>query len=190
MSGGFRPIRHLAGHNTFSTQRFQKSTTADDTTLIYVGDPVKLTSGKVVRYMSTDGGVGQAVLGIVARVLVSEAGRAKVHSLTVNGQHPDISLTADADWFDVYVDPGIVYAVNCDVSAGSGSIGAACNVKVTGRNTAAGISGSRLTLSGTANAGFKIIGMIPAIGESSVKSALGNVECVVNYGITKSTGTF
>lgn len=186
-SGGFTPVRTLNGDNIFQTQRFQKWTGGNDRALIYVGDVVAVTanSGMVKRYVSTSANLVPPV-GVVARVLINEAGRPRVHSLP--DQHPNISLSAQTDWLDVYTDPGIVYECFTDASAGSSMIGTTMAVTTTARVTAAGRSGMILNATNIVSAvgPFKVVGISEFQLGSRLSDADGRVEAIINYGLFKS----
>ena len=182
--GGLYPVRHMTGESSFQTQRVQKDSTPTkaDEALIYVGDPVRIISGKAVRVSSADtSATGPGVFGVVARVLVDEAGRARVHGLP--DQHPNISLTADADWLDVYTDPGIVFAGRVAGSAGNGLIGSGLNITTTARVTAAGISGTMLNATAVSanKAPFVCVGMSNFDLDGGGDTA-GRVEVIINFG--------
>lgn len=192
LKGGFTPVKHLTGCGDFVTVRMAKDTSLNDASLVYVGDAVRLTSsGKVARLLAADTSAsGPGVFGVVARVLVNENGRPRVHGLS-NNQHPNISLTADADWLDVYVDPGIVYSARVDASAGASWIGKTFNVTAAARVTAAGISGMQLagsTAGTSAYAPFKVLAISDFQTGSHSGDANGRVEVIVNYSPVKNSG--
>lgn len=181
--GGLYPVRHMNGDGDFQTQRIQKDSTPPkaDEALIYVGDAVRLLSGKVVRLSAADtSATGPGVFGVVARILRDEAGRPRVHGLP--DQHPNISLTADTDWLDVYTDKGIVFAARVAGSAGNGLIGSGLNVAATARVTAAGISGTMLNATAVSanTAPFMVVGMsnfdLDGGGDTG-----GRVEVIINF---------
>jgi hypothetical protein len=193
LRGGLTPVRTLDSDNNFTTQRFKKATDQNDASLVYVGDPVRLlSSGQVCRLLPADtsaaGGAG--VLGVVARVLVTEKGRPRVHGLP--DQHPNISLTSQADYLDVYIDPSIVYSTRIAGSASTAEIGQTVNVTTTARVTAAGISGTILdsTASASSYNPFKIIGISDFSLDTRLGDASGRVECIVNYGVFTSNNSF
>lgn len=181
--GGLYPVRHLNGNGGFQTQRMPKETGENDASLIYVGDAVRLLSGKVIRYMAADvsSSIAPAVFGVVARVLVNEAGRPRVHGLP--DQHPNISLTANADWLDVYTDKGIVFAARIAGSAVNELIGSVLNVATTARVTAAGISGT--LLNATAVSGdrgpFTVVAVSDFDLDGGGSDAAGRCEVIMNF---------
>lgn len=194
---GFYPVRTTRGDCNFSTRRFPKtSVSTTDVSLIYVGDLVKLdAAGTVSRLLATDvsaTGIAGGIVGAVARILKNEAGRAPVHAIT-NGAHPKISLSGDVnDWLDVYSDPDIVYECNLDVSAGSAFIGQTVGIKVTGRVTAAGISGMRADTSVSASTfnPIKIVGVSQSQLDTRLGAANGRAEVVINQHYLRTTTSY
>lgn len=188
MAGGFIPVRHITGDNSFTTRRFKKNhagSSASD--LIYVGDPVRISAnGTIARLVAGDVGSSAAsttptTLGVVARFVRDEAGTPRVHGLP--DQHPNISLSADTDYADVYVDPGIIYQANIGVSAGASMIGQNATVSAGSRVTAAGQSGTELSLLASAasnEAPFKVVGITQFNLDTRQGDAAGRVECMVN----------
>ena len=182
---GFRPSGNLTGGaGAIQTRRFQKSSDGTDDELIYVGDPIKLNAdGTVSRLLVADySAAAGALVGVAVRIMTSEDGKPKTHSLPA--QHPNISLTADTDWIDVTTDPNIIYEVVGNAAATQASIGAAFNVDVTSRNTAAGISGYKLDLASSSRttAPFKVIGVSKRT-LTHVSADSGLLEVIVNNGI-------
>ena len=183
--GGLFPVRHMTGESSFQTQRVQKDSTPTkaDEALVYVGDPVRIISGKAVRLSAADtSATGPGVFGVVARILVDQAGRPRVHGLP--DQHPNISLTANADWLDVYTDPGIVFAGRVAGSVGNGLIGSGLNIAATARVTAAGISGTMLNATAVSanKAPFMCVGLADFDVDGSVGDTAGRVEVIINFG--------
>lgn len=190
-SGGFRPVRHMNGNNVFQTIRRPKNIAADAglNSLIYVGDVVSVTAdGTVKHYQQVS--ATRAVFGVVARVLTNEAGRPRVHGLP--DQHPNISLTAQPDYLDLYVDPGIIYECYVDVSAGASMIGQGMSVLTTARVTAAGMSGDFLGQAAvvSAKSPFKIEGVSDFSLSTRQGDAEGRVQAIVNYSVFKSLDEF
>jgi hypothetical protein len=188
--GGFWPVRHLVGGAEFQTQRIKKDVGGQDASLIYVGDPVRLVSGKAIRLVAGDtSATGPGIFGVVARIGRDEAGRPRVHGLP--DQHPNISLTADDDWLDVYTDPNIVFAARCATSAVAELIGAGLNVATTARVTAAGISGAQLNVTAVSanTAPFKGVAIANFDLDGGGFDASGRIEVVMNYQTFKGAGT-
>lgn len=185
--GGLWPVRTLGGDSNFQTQRVRKDVGSDDASLIYVGDAVRLVSGKAIRYAAADvsSSIAPPVFGVVARVLRDEAGRPRVHGLP--DQHPNISLTADADWLDVYTDPNIVFAGKIAGSATNELLGSVLNVATTARVTAAGISGTMLNATAvSADRGpFTVVAVSNFDLDGGASDAAGRCEVVMNYNLTK-----
>jgi len=180
--GGLWPVRHMNGGGSFQTQRIRKDSGAVGS-LLYVGDPVRLISGKAYGYAAADlsGAVGPGCWGVVARVLVNEDGRPRVHGLP--DQHPNISLTADADWLDVYTDTGIVFAGRVAGSATNELIGSGLNTATTARVTAAGISGTLLNATAVSAdvAPFMCVGVSNFDLDGGGSDAGGRVEVIINF---------
>lgn len=194
--GGFTPVGHLNGSFDFKTVRYAKggSGGTKDTGLIYVGDPVRLSAnGQVVRLVAGDVsavGVPGGFLGIVAGIYTDEAGSPRLVSLPTQSQR--ISLSSQADYLDVYIDPSIVYAARTAVSAGASFIGQSMNVTTTARVTAAGISGVQLDSTSAVSAGlnpFKVISVSDFQLDTRQGAASGVVHCVVNDQWLKNTIT-
>ena len=192
-SGGFSPVRTLDGSNTFSTQRFRKLEDNGDASLVYVGDVVMMTAnGRVKRLLAAQttaaGSVG--VLGVVQRILQNEDGRPRVHGLP--DQHPNISLTAQADFLDVYVSPEIVYEAFTDTSAGRSMIGQTMNIALTARITAAGRSGMILDTTSSASQfnPFKVMQVSDFVLDSRAGDVSARVQCVINHSVFNTRSTF
>lgn len=179
--GGLRPVRHRSGEASFQTTRIQKDNGGGPASLVYVGDPVRLVSGKVIGLLAADtSAIGPGCYGVVARVLVDQAGRPRVHGLP--DQHPNISVTGDADWLDVYTDKGIVFAGRADASAANGLIGSGLNITTTARVTAAGISGVLLNATAVSanRAPFLCVGVSDFDLDGGGDTA-GRIEVIINF---------
>lgn len=193
-TGGFYPVRTMNGLNCFNTHRYSKLADNGDASLVYVGDAVMVTAnGQVKRLLAaqTTAAGGVAVLGVVARVLINEAGRPRVHGLP--DQHPNISLTAQADFLDVYIDPAIIYECMIDTSAGRSMIGQTMNVTTTARVTAAGRSGMILDSASSASQSnpFKVIGISTfATASTQTGDATGKVEAIINHSVMNTVLSF
>lgn len=185
---GFRPVRHVNGNNCFNTTRMQKGDTTTDAGLIYVGDPVKLLAGGgVSRLLPADSSAAaNSPVGIVARVYTNADGKTRTHGLP--DQHPNISLTANADWFDVYVDPGIVYEATNVVAAVIADVGRSVNVTAGARVTAAGISGYGLDTAATATSTnpFRIVQISRSSLDSHSSAESGKYEVIFNNHVYKN----
>lgn len=186
--GGFWPVRHLNGNGSFQTQRLAKETGANDASLLYVGDPVRIVSGKVQRYLSTDvsSSVAPPVAGVAARILRDAAGRPRVHGLP--DQHPNISLTADADYVDFYSDYGIVFATKAAGNVSAASINTVVNVTTTARITACGISGTIIANAAvSADRGPFVITEVSDFDiDNQENDTGGRIGVVMNYNIWKN----
>jgi len=182
---GLIPVRHITGDNSFTTRRFKKTGAATAQALVYVGDPVYiLADGDVRRLTAAEVTAAAGVLfaGVVARVLKDEKGTPRVHGLP--DQHPNISLSADTDYLDVYVDPGIIYQANIGTSAGLSNIGQTATVSAGARVTAAGMSGTELALEASADTGgqnpFRVVGMSQFTLDAQSGDPAGHVEVMFN----------
>ncbi len=189
MSGGFRPIRHLNGGSggCFKTQRFKKVVDGKYSN-IFPGDPVVLNgAGQIERPSDVSGAsvIGERnVIGIAARSLQDRQGKPKTFEASGKSL---FSTSASTDWWDVYVDPGIVYEVplQADTSAGQTDIGRMAVATASGtRISAAGQSAYQVQTSAaaTANAAFiRIVGISPrALTPTNDKgSSDGLVEVVL-----------
>lgn len=187
MAGGLVPVRHITGDNSFTTRRFKKTGAATNEALVYVGDVVYiLADGSVRRLVATPSAAnGPTMVGVVANIYTDEQGTPRVHGLPT--QHPNISLSADTDFLDVYIDPGIVYAANIGTSAGGSDIGSNAQVSAGARVTAAGQSGTTLAVTTSADGVFKIIGMSQFQLGTRQGNTNGDVEVIVNSQWLKST---
>lgn len=188
---GLTPVRHITGDNSFATRRFKKTGAATAQALVYVGDPVYiLADGDVRRLTAAEvtAAAGALFAGVVARVFKDEKGTPRVHGLP--DQHPNISLSADTDYLDVYIDAGIVYQANVGVSAGASMIGQTATVSAGARVTAAGMSGTELALEASADTGgqnpFRVIGISQFGLDTQQGNAAGDVEVMWNRHWLKS----
>lgn len=185
MAKGFTPSRHITGDNSFTTRRFQKITGGNDSALLYVGDACYIdANGQVSRLTSAQvtAGAGVIGVGVVAGIYTDSAGTPRVHGLP--DQSPRISLSAQADWVDVYIDPNIVFVGTISTSAGLTNMGQNCTVSAGARVTAAGQSGMELAVLTSAissEAPFKIVGIGPFdLSTPNQGSSSGQVEVVFN----------
>lgn len=110
---GFRPIGHLTGGagGSFKTRRFQKGTTGTEASRIFPGDLVTLKDTGTIRAItaSISGNATveeRNVIGVAARVYENRQGKPKTFATSGKSVY---SASADGDWWDVYVDPNIVY---------------------------------------------------------------------------------
>lgn len=177
---GFVPSRHLHGLTSFRTQRFPVS--ADNALHVGIakGDPVRLIGGSAVKWsaMSAAHAVPKSLVGVVAQCLDSNE-KPFTHSQPTRG--PFIPQST-AGYVDVYTDPGIVYAVQCDASVPAVNIGQLIDVTAAGINTAAGVSKMAVkfaTITATSTFPFKIVGMAPVeLGKAD--TANNDVEVIIN----------
>lgn len=190
--GGLVPVRSLNGRHDPITNRYKKTTEGDDTALIYVGDPLALNADGTVRALKAADTTAAAAnyIGVAARIFINQDGRSRVHGLP--DQHPNISVTADADWIDVYDDPDQVFAARTSTSAGMSEVGNTTNITTTARVTAAGISGVQLDLSTSAAIAqnpFRIVRVsTDNLENGELGDAEGRVEVIANNHVFRSTG--
>ncbi len=141
---GFQLSGHLNGTVAPPARRFQKSIVGGADSVIFVGDPISLTSaGTVTRaHINDAAGGGQNgshnLLGVCVGLFETEAGRPLTHRTN------KFAVTADAFWVDVITDPDAVYEVSYGSTANQTSIGVAAGVAYDAAVTAAGISGAGL----------------------------------------------
>lgn len=160
---GFQLSGHANGTVAPPAHRYQKATTGGADSVIYIGDPVSLTSaGTVVRLHpnDTEGG-GQNgsnnYLGVCTGLYETEDGR----PLTFRTNK--WAATADAFWVDVIDDPDAVWEVSYGSTANQTSMGVLTGVAYDAPVSAAGISGagvqSALAIVSGANA-FRVIQIV------------------------------
>ena len=144
---GFQLSGSLNGNVALPATRFQKDTgtRGGGDSIIYVGDPISITSaGTVVRLHVNDqvgGGENgsQNLLGVCTGIYETEDGR----PLTFRtNKH---AATADAFWIDVITSPDAVYEVAYGSTANQTSVGSLAGVAYDTPVTAAGISGAGLS---------------------------------------------
>ncbi len=139
---GFQLSSSLHGSVALPTQRFQKDSDAGDDGVIYVGDPVSLTSaGTVTRLHVNDLAGGGArgshnLLGVCTGIFETEDGR------PLTQRTNKFAATADAFWIDVIMSPDAVYEVSYGSTANQTAIGSLTGVAYDSPVSAAGISGA------------------------------------------------
>ncbi len=141
---GFQLSGSLHGSVALPATRFQKSTAQEGDSIIYVGDPISLTSaGTVVRLHVNDiAGGGQNgsnnLLGVCTGIFETEDGRPLTQRTLKH------AATADAFWIDVITSPDAVYEVSYGSTANQTAIGSLSGVAYDTPVTAAGISAAGL----------------------------------------------
>ncbi len=160
---GFQLSSSLHGSVALPTQRFQKGTDDGDDGVIFIGDPISLTSaGTVTRLHVNDeagGGVrgSHNLLGVCTGIFETEDGR------PLTQRTNKFAATADAFWIDVIISPDAVYEVSYGSTANQTAIGSLTGVAYDTPVTAAGISGagvqSALAMT-SANGAWRVIGVV------------------------------
>ncbi len=162
---GFQLSGHLNGTTAPPATRFQKSTDGGQDGIIYVGDPISLTSAGTVlrahRNDAVDGGRNGSnnPIGVCTGIFETEDGRPLTHRTN------KFAVTADAFWIDVITDPDALYEVSFGATANQTAIGAVGGVTYDTAVTAAGISGA---------------GMLSAESQASVANTMFRVVSIVN----------
>lgn len=142
---GLRPLRHATGSKTFRQRQYPAVTSG----AIYIGDPVRVSSG-VVKALGTS---SAAVLG-VATMFFDSNGKPPTHRDGI------FKPAGSAGWkVQVADDPDIVFEVESDATVSASMIGAEKSVSAGTPTTAAGQSGYKLTAVASATDGqFTVIG--------------------------------
>lgn len=191
---GFRPIGHQTGGagGSFKTRRYQKGAASE----IFPGDPIRLLgSGLVERLNATTAAstpAQRACLGIAARIVADAEGKPK--TFDTSGKSVYSPSAATGDWIEVYTDPGIIYEVVFETSAGQTEIGrlVTTTVNATALTSATGNSGFTIKASApaTANGGtFRIIDISPrALDQSGDKGSSGGLVLVTIDGHVFAAG--
>ena len=157
---GFQLSGHVNGTVCPPAHRYQKSVAAGADSIIYIGDPVVLTSaGTVARVHggSADDAVNYIqYLGVCTGIFETEAGRPLTHRTR------KYAATADAFWLDVIDDPDAIWEASYGISANQTVIGSLAYVNYVSANTAAGISGAGLEADRptTVATPFRIVGIV------------------------------
>lgn len=135
---GFRPSRHLNGHNCFSTNTFVTSAQTD----LWQGQLVVLASGLVQEASAT---TTTPILGVVKATYAGTKNRPLTHNLPANGNY----ITAGTSAFvEVYIDPDIIYEVVADSAASNVRIGQVGAIVATGSgNPKTGVSRQQIDTS-------------------------------------------
>lgn len=162
-SNGFQLCGHLGGGVHPPSHRYQKSVGGGQDSVVYVGDPVALTSaGTVTRLHANTSTAGGAAsnnwfLGVCTGIYEDQSGR------PLTSRVRKYSATADAAWIDVIDDPDAVWEVSYTATANQTVLGSLAYVAYVSANTAAGISGAGLNgahpAASTVSTPFKIIGI-------------------------------
>ena len=173
---GFTPAGHLFGAVSFRTKRYPVSADNAKALGLAKGDAVALRGGYAVKLdaMGTSG-TPKPVLGVVAQPLNSSA-RPFTFAQPQGGPFLPGST---AGFVDVYIDPFIVYSVQCDASVPAVNIGQLIDVTAGGINTAAGTSKMAVkfaTITATSTFPFKIIGYAPTDPNAVMETGVGEAS--------------
>jgi len=118
---GFQLSGHLNGTVCPPAHRYQKATDAGQNSVVYVGDPIALTSAGTVARIVEGSAPGfntyNRYLGVCTGIFENEDGRPLTHRVR------KYSATADAAWVDVIDDPDAVWEVSYNATANQTRIG-------------------------------------------------------------------
>jgi hypothetical protein len=194
---GFQLSGHLNGSVCPPAHRYQKSTTANADNVIYVGDPISLTSAGTVSRLHANTSAGGAqngtfnYLGVCTGIYETEDGRPLTHRTN------KYAATADAFWIDVIDDPDAVWEVSYGATANQTVMGSLAGVQYATPVTAAGISGAGLSSAqpaATADATmFRVIQVVNLDRDganSSNNDQDGRVRVIANNHIFRNTAAF
>lgn len=170
---GFVPARSQAGGCGAPRSKLYP-TDGNQASPLFLGDPVALSSGYVVRLTTA---LSTSFIGIVRGVYDANK-KPKTHSLPTGQNFVPAST---AGWVDVMDDPDMSYVVECEVSVGQGDVGKIAVIGVTAGNSATGLS--RFHIAGVtaadATSTFRIVGIAPTFDPSGTDTGAGNdVEVV------------
>ncbi len=190
---GFQLSGHLNGTVAPAAHRYQKATDHGQDSVIYIGDPVVLTSaGQVNRVnanSSTAGGRASNhwFLGVCTGIYETEQGRPLTHRTR------KYAATADAYWVDVIDDPDAVWEVSYNGSANQTQIGTLAYVAYSSANTAAGISGAGLDYlepAATAvSSPFRVVGIVNLNLDGQTNDTTGRVRIISAEHVFRSVTT-
>jgi len=148
---------------------------ANNLSVIMKGDLVQLdANGDVQKVASLTTALSRAPIGVVAYCMGAER-RPFIHNQPTRG--PFI-LTSTDGYVGVYVDPNIIYNVQCDATASRANVGQYIGVTAGAGNTAAGYSTTQIRfadVTATAVGHFlQIIGLSPdELADSYEGGAIG-----------------
>lgn len=160
---GFQLSGHLNGTVAPPAHRFQKAVDRGQDSVIYVGDPIAITSAGTLARLPTYASAGANLdlgdnyIGVCTGIFENEDGRPLTHRTR------KYAATADAFWLDVIDDPDAVWETSFNLSANQTNIGSLAYVAYSSANTAAGISGAGLAGLSVGSATlqpFRIIGVV------------------------------
>jgi hypothetical protein len=178
---GFTPSRSLAGGGSGALRSKLYHTSANRGHPLFIGDPVTLTGGEIVRTTGTSSDSTNFV-GIVQGVY-------DTNKKPLQGAGRVFLNTSVAGWVDVMDDPNAVFEVQCETSIDQSRVGAVAWVNVTAGNSATGISRYCVNLT-SANGGnplFRVVGLAPREVAVTADGSVDNlVEVVAIDGIYRS----
>ncbi len=194
---GFQLSGHQNGTVCPPAHRYQKNTgqgVHGVDAVIYVGDPVSLTSaGTVSRAHANDKAgplINQATnyIGVCTGIYETEAGRPLTHRTR------KYAATADAFWIDVIDDPDVVWEASYGLSANQTSIGSLTGILYNTPVSAAGISGAGLasaaTEASTISVMFRVINVVNLQldgANASNNDQTGRVRVIANNHLWRTT---
>ena len=189
---GFQLSGHMNGTVAPPAHRYQKSTDSNEDAVIYVGDPVALTSaGTVLRAHANDAAGGTQngsdnYIGICTGLFETEAGRPLTHRTL------KYAVTADAFWVDVIDDPDVIWEASYGVSANQTRIGSLTGIIYNAAVSAAGISGAGLSsavaIASTGTVTFRVIGLVDLRLDGQTNNQEGRVRVVADRHLYRRAG--
>jgi hypothetical protein len=178
---GFTPSRSLAGGGSGALRSKLYHTSANRGHPLFIGDPVSMTGGEIVRTTGTSS-ESTSFVGIVQGVY-------DTNKKPLQGTGRVYLNTSVAGWVDVCDAPDAIFEVQCETSIDQSRVGAVAWVNASGGNSATGIS--RYTVNLTSAAGgnplFRIVGLAPREVAVTADASLDNlVEVVAIDGLYRS----
>lgn len=174
---GFVPTRSMNGASGALRHKLYH-TSANRGHPLFIGDPVSMTVGEIVR---TTGASAESTtfVGVVAAVL-------DTNKKPLQGTDKVYLNTSVAGWVDVIDDRDAVFTVECETTIDQSRIGAVAWVNVTAGNSATGIS--RYCVNLTSAAGgiplWRIVGLAPTeVAVTADGSVNNDIEVVAIDGI-------
>ena len=187
---GFQLSGHLHGTVCPPAHRYQKTATQSVDSVIYVGDPVALTSAGVVTraHANNDAGGGvnnsQNYIGICTGIFETEDGRPLTHRTN------KFAASGDAFWIDVIDDPDAIWEASYGLSANQTAIGQLTGIIYETPVTAAGISGAGLASAASlvsASPSFRVIGIVNLNLDGQTNDLSGRVRVISNSHLFRTT---
>lgn len=178
---GFVPTRSLVGGGCGSLRHKLYHTSANRAHPLFIGDPVSMTGGEIVRTTGTSSD-STTFVGVVA-------GLYDTNKKPLQGTGRIFLNTSVAGYVDVMDDPNAVFLVECETTIDQSRVGAVAWVNVSAGNSATGISRYNVNLTSAAggNALFRVVGLGPTEVAVTADGSLNNdVEVVAIDGIYRS----